>query len=271
MKLLIAVDMEGISGITGWNQVVPDHLEYARGRQWMTADVNAAIDGALQAGVTDIIVTDGHWDGSNILWEEVKSPARLVNGSPSPLSMVQGVQEGTDAVVFLGYHARAGTQNAILDHTWSSKKVHNLWLNGVLAGEIALNAAVCGHFNVPVIAISGDQSACAEAAALIPGINTAQVKKANGRMNAECLPVEEAHALITRTIKKAVENASSVSPYRLEDPVTVRVEFFRSDMADWAQVVPGVKRVEGRIVEYKGKDILEASAVFRAMTGLAQV
>ncbi len=100
MKLLIAADMEGISGITGWNQVFPEHPEYARGRRLMTADVNAAIDGALQAGVTDIMVTDGHWDGSNILWEDVKSPARLINGSPSPLSMVQGVQEGADAVVF---------------------------------------------------------------------------------------------------------------------------------------------------------------------------
>ncbi len=271
MKLLIAADMEGISGITGWNQVFPEHPEYARGRRLMTADVNAAIDGALQAGVTDIVVTDGHWDGSNILWEEVKSPASLINGSPSPLSMVQGVQEGADAVVFLGYHARAGTQNAILDHTWSSKKVHNLWLNEVLAGEIALNAAVCGHFNVPVIAISGDQSACAEAAALIPGIHTAQVKKANGRMNAECLPSEEAHGIITRTVQSAVENANAIRPYQLNGPVTIRVEFYRSDMADWAQVIPGVRRIEGRIVEFTGNDIVEASAGFRAMVGLAQV
>lgn len=261
--------MEGISGITGWNQVVPENDEYSRGRQWMTADVNAAIAGVVQAGVSEIVVTDGHWDGSNILIEELDPPAHLINGTPSPFSMVQGVQENVGAAIFIGYHARAGTQYAVLDHTWSSRKVHNLWLNGELAGEIALNSAVCGAFGVPVIAISGDQSACAEAAALIPEIHSARVKKANGRMNAECLPLPEAHQLITSTVLDAVKNYQKIRPYRMPSPITVKVEFFRSDMADGAECLPGSHRCEARIVEYIGKDILEASKAFRAMVGLA--
>jgi D-amino peptidase len=271
MKTLIAVDMEGISGVTGWNHVLPDHAEYPRGRQWMTADVNAAIEGAARAGSDEIIVTDGHWDGSNILIESLDSRASLINGSPSPLSMIQGVSEGVDAVVFIGYHAMAGTRNAILDHTWSSARVYNLRLNDTLAGEIALNAAVCGHFGVPVTTISGDQSACAEAAALIHGIHPAQVKKANGRMNAECLSLDQAHNLITTAVKDGVQSHKKIKPYTLPGIVTFAVEFYRSDMADWAEGLPGSKRTAARIVEYTGEDILDASRAFRSMVGLAQV
>ncbi len=108
-ETLIAVDMEGISGITGWNQVTPENSEYSRGRHLMTADVNAAITGAVQAGVDNIVVTDGHWFGTNILIEELSSAAHLISGTPSPLSMVQGVQDGVDAVIFIGFHARIGT------------------------------------------------------------------------------------------------------------------------------------------------------------------
>jgi D-amino peptidase len=271
MKTLIAVDMEGISGVTGWDHVLPNHSEYARGRQWMTADVNAAVEGAAQAGADEIIVTDGHWDGSNILIETLDPRASLINGTPSPLSMIQGINEGVDAVVFIGYHAMAGTRNAILDHTWSSARVHNLWLNGVLAGEIALNAAGCGHFGVPVVAISGDLSACSEAAALIPGIQTAQVKKANGRMNAKCLSLEKSQQLITSTVKDGVSSRKKIKPYTLPGKVTFAVEFYRSDMADWAEGLPGSKRTGARIVEYTGADILDASRAFRSMVGLAQI
>jgi D-amino peptidase len=271
VKLLIAVDMEGISGVTGWNHVLPDREEYARGRKWMTADVNAAVEGAVQAGVEDIIVTDGHWDGNNIQIEDLSPKASLINGTPSPLSMVQGVESGVDAAVFIGYHARAGTQNAILDHTWSSSRVFNMRLNGELAGEIAFNAAVCGHFHVPVIAISGDQSACAEAALLIPGIYTARVKKANGRMNAECLPLNTAHSLISEKVKAAVQNYKKLLPYKLSNPVTVSIEFYRSDMADWASELPGSIRKDARIVEFTAQDVITANKGFRSMVGLAQV
>ena len=270
MKLLIACDMEGISGVTGWNHVLPDHPEYARGRRWMTADVNAAVRGAVEAGVDDIIVTDGHWNGSNILIEELDEPARLINGTPSPLAMVQGVQEGTDAVVFIGFHAMAGTKNAVLDHTWSSARVHNMWINGVLAGEIAFNTAVCGAFNVPVIAISGDQSACAEAAALIPGIHTAPVKKANGRMNAECLGLESAHRLITETVKQAALGYKTIKPWIAAPPMTIAIEFFRADMADYAELLPGAVRKSARVVEYTAPDMVTANRAFRAMVNLAQ-
>ncbi len=196
MKILIAADMEGISGVVHWDHVDPKHPEYPRFRKLMTADVNAAIRGASAAGADEIVVSDGHSWGRNILIEELDPRATLNSGTPSPLSMVQGVDQGVDGVMFVGYHARIGTPNAILEHTWSDERVANLWLKAADQpeyqpfGEIGLNAAVCGHFNVPVLMISGDQAACAEASSLLGNVETAVVKWASSRMAAECLHPE---------------------------------------------------------------------------------
>lgn len=272
MKLLIAVDMEGISGVTTWDQVTPGHAEHARFRKVMTEDVNAAIAGAAEAGADEIVVTDGHWNGDNILIEALDSRARLNTGSPSPFSMVQGADEGVDAAFFIGYHARIGTQHAILDHTWSSMRVQNLWLNGRIAGEAGLNAALLGHFGVPVLMMSGDQSAAAEAADWIPGIHTAVVKQAHGRWSAEVLPVVESQARIRETARRAVQAyqaGNSPAPLRLAAPVTGLIEFFYTDMADKAMLLPGAKRLDGRRIEFTQPDMALAYWAFRAAVTLA--
>src|SRR3972149_1994322 len=163
MKILIAADMEGISGVVHWDHVTSGHAEYQRFRRVMTHDVNAAIRGAFDAGAEEVIVTDGHWNNLNLLIEEIDPRARLNSGGSAPLSMVQGIGSDVSGVMFVGYHARSGTPNAILDHTYSDERVASVWLNGKVTGEIGLNAAICGYFDVPVIMISGDQAACAEA------------------------------------------------------------------------------------------------------------
>ena len=188
MKILIAADMEGITGVVNWEHVDPKHPEYARFRRLMTGDVNAAIRGAFEGGAGEVVVSDGHNDGRNILVEELDPRARLNSGSPSPFSMVQGIDAGVDAAMFVGYHARSGSVNANLDHTWSDTRVANLWLNGMLLGETGMNAAVCGHFGAPVIMISGDQTVCGEATELLGALETAVVKQASSRFAAECLP-----------------------------------------------------------------------------------
>src|SRR5512143_376750 len=184
MKILIAVDMEGISGVINWDQTDPAHPEYQRFRRIMTAEVNAAVRGALAADPTvEIVVSDGHANANNILIEELDTHARLNTGTNAPFSMVQGIGPDVQGVLFIGYHARAGTPNAVLDHTWSSKAVYNVWLNGVVVGEVGLNAAVCGHFGAPVILVTGDQSVAAEARALLGPIETVEVKQASSRVS----------------------------------------------------------------------------------------
>ncbi len=204
MKILIAVDMEGVTGVVHWDHVNTTHAEYQRFRSLMTNDVNAAVEGAFTGGAGEVTISDGHAYGRNILVEDLDPRARLNSGTPAPLSMVQGADLDVSAVFFVGYHARAGSQNAILDHTWSDTRVANLRLNGELYGEIGLNASVCGHFGVPVIMISGDQTACGEAAALLGPVEQAVVKRASSRMAAECLPPGISANLISEAAERAV-------------------------------------------------------------------
>jgi D-amino peptidase len=271
MKILIACDMEGISGVVSWNQVDPSHAEYQRFRHIMTADVNAAIAGASQSGASEIVITDGHWNSGNVLIEELDSRASLNSGTPTRFSMVQGIDQSVDAAIFLGYHARAGSQNAILDHTWSSIRVANLWLNGRLTGEFGLNGSVCGHFKVPVIMVSGDQAVCAEALEWAPGVATAQVKTAAGRMAAQCLPLERSRMLIETTAREAVarfQKGNFPPPIKTTLPVNVVIEFFHSIQADQASLLPGSKRLDGRRIEFQAETMPEAYFAFRAAVNL---
>lgn len=272
MKILIAVDMEGISGVAMWDHVDPGHAEYQRFRKIMTEDVNAAVRGAFDAGADEVVIADGHWNSSNILIEELDARARLNSGTPSPYSMVQGVDENIDGAFFVGYHARAGSQNAILDHTWSSRRVFNLWLNGILVGEYGLNGAMCGHFNVPVLMISGDQTVCAQASELLGPLETAVVKRATGRFAAECLPIPDAQELIYQAARQGVENmkAGKARAFHLDEPVQVTIEFASTDMADKAILLPGALRLDGRRIEFMAADMVAVFASFRAAIALAQ-
>ena len=271
MKILIATDMEGITGVTTWDQVTPEHAEYARFRRLMTQDVNAAIRGAFDAGADEVIVADGHWNGSNILVEELDPRAKLNTGSPSPFSMMQGIDESVDGVMFIGYHARNGSSNAILDHTWSSKTVANVWLNEVLTGEYGLNAALAGQFGAPVIMVSGDQTACAQVKELLGDVEAAIVKQATGRFAAECVAPPIAQEMICLSAERAVQRlADDNAPetFVLDSPITVTVEFFSSDMADRATRIPFTKR-EGTCVSLTTEEMVSAYNGFRAMVMLA--
>jgi len=271
MKILIAADMEGITGVTTWDQVTPGHAEYARFRRLMTEDINAAIRGAYDAGATEIVLADGHWNGSNILIEDLDQRARLNSGSPSPFSMMQGIDESVNAVFFIGYHARNGSASAILDHTWSSRTVANVWLNDLLTGEYGLNAALAGHFAVPVIMASGDQTACKQMIELLGELETAVVKQASGRFAAECLPPPVTQELIYAAARRAVERLAEEDvpdPFVVDTPTRVTVEFFSSDMADRAAILPFTER-EGTCVSFSAPEMIVAYSAFRSMVTMA--
>jgi D-amino peptidase len=273
VKILIAADMEGVSGVVHWDQVDSSHKEYERFRKLMTGDVNAAIEGAYEGGAEEVIVADGHGSARNILVEKLDHRARLNSGSPSPFAMVQGVDTGVDAAMFVGYHARVGSPNAILDHTWSSSMVANVWLNDQPVGEIGWNAAVCGHFGVPLIMISGDQTACAEAVALLGAVETAVVKQARGRMAAECLPPEVSRQKIREAAARAVRGlraGQAPPPLRLEAPSRATLELVTSDMADRAALLPGAERLEGKRVAIVVDDAVTAYRAFRSAVALAR-
>ena len=267
MKILLASDMEGITGVTNWDQVTPGHPEYARFRKLMTGDVNAAIRGAFNGGADEVFVADGHWNGSNILIEDLDPRARLNSGSPAPLGMMQGLDKNVDGVFFIGYHARQGSPEAVLDHTWSNTCVANVWLNDVPAGEYALNAALAGHYNVPVLMISGDQTVCAQASEQIGSLETAIVKQATGHFSADCLPPAVSQKLIEDAAKRAVEKLRrgiEIKPFVLKRPIKVTVELNSSDMADKAMTMPGVAR-DSLKLSFTADDMPKAYSAFRAL------
>ncbi len=166
MRVYISVDMEGVAGVVHEDQtdpVDPRHAgEYNRFRRLMTREANAAGEGALAAGATRVLVNDSHWLMRNLLAEELHPAAELLSGGPKARSMVEGVDLGFDAAMFVGYHAMAGAARAVIDHTYTSI-VHEVKLNGRPAGELAINAALAGIHGVPVALVSGDQALAAEA------------------------------------------------------------------------------------------------------------
>ena len=268
MKVYISIDIEGISGVVRPEQGTPGNPDYERARALMTQEANAAILGARAGGATEVVVNDSHGEMSNLLVEELDTWADVIYGSPKPFSMMQGLDESFDVVFFIGYHARAGTPHAILDHTYSGRCVAHVELNGRPVGEIGLNASLAGYYGVPVGLVTGDQAATGEAQALLGAdLHTVTVKRAVGNQAAICLHPEEAQSLIRQAAEQAL--ATTIAPLKLETPVVLRLQLKSSLMADYASLIPGTRRLDGYTIEYAHEDYPTLYKVFRAMIKLA--
>ena len=273
MKVYISVDMEGVAGVVHEDQTDPTEprhsAEYNRFRRLMTNEANAAIAGALEAGANAVLVNDSHWLMRNLLAEELNPRAELMSGGPKRLSMVEGIDGGFDAAMFVGYHAKAGTKNATIDHTYTSR-VYEARVNGQPVGELALNAAMAGVHGVPVALVSGDQALAAEAKALLgAGIETVVVKEAVGRFAAKSLAPAVACERIRSGAAAALRRKHL--PFTFTSPIRLEVDFIVSQMADMAELVPGSSRTGGRTVSYAGEDYREVFRAWRAMYNLASV
>ncbi|KAB1161302.1 M55 family metallopeptidase [Micromonospora sp. AMSO12t] len=270
--VLISADMEGISGIVHPTETNPGGYDYERARRLMTAEVNAAILGVLDAEPdADVLVADAHGPFRNILPEELDRRARLVRGRPRPLSMVAGLEMGADALLLVGYHARAGAGPAVLAHTMSDA-VLDVRLNGRPAGEIGLNTAVAGHFGVPVVLLSGDDVACAELRDLVPDAVTVEVKCALGQAAAVTLHPGEAQERLRRAAATAVARRAEVPPLTLAGPVDVEVDLYSPTTVDQATLVPGFARAPGaRTVTFTGQDMVEVYRGVQLLVQLGQI
>ncbi|HLT21498.1 MAG TPA: M55 family metallopeptidase [Thermomicrobiales bacterium] len=280
MKILISADMEGTCGVSSWVHVTPPELagsgpastaEYERARLRMTHEVNAAIEGALAGGATEVIVNDAHDGMRNLIPEELHPEAQFVAGSDKPLVMVQGVEDGVDAVFFTGYHARAGTPDGPLAHTWS------LWLqdvrvNGVSTGEYGINAITAGHFGVPVALVTGDNRAVEQTRELLgQQVEGAIVKHGYSVTSAVHLQPEEARRVIREAAERAVRNIDAMRPYVLPEGAIVELDFDHQIRASHAAEIPGVELVGWRTVRFMPKDGLDFHRWFRSACRAAGV
>jgi D-amino peptidase len=273
MRVYISIDMEGIAGVVHESQTDPTTpafaAEYGRFRRLMTAEANAAVEGALAAGATRVLVNDSHWFMRNLLAEELHQAAELVSGDPKPRSMVQGIEDGFDAALFIGYHARAGTRNAILDHTYADR-IHEVRLNGKPVGELGLNAALAGVHGVPVVLVSGDSALAAEAKDLLgDGVATVIVKEAVSRHAAKSVAPAVACRMIREDVPRALERKHAA--FTLRAPVTLEVDFAMTIHADMAELCPGATRTAGRTVAFTHQDYGEVFRAWRTLLNLSAV
>lgn len=246
--------MEGISGISGSEFVHTDRRLYAKGRRYYTQDINACAQACFAAGASAVIVRDSHGSGNHALWDQLDPRLELVQGQTTP--PCPGLEEA-DALILLGYHALAGTAGALLEHTFSSATIQNLWLNGRLVGEIGIHAAIAAELGVPVILVSGDDKACAEAEEWIPGVVTCQVKQGLGTQGARMLSAEVAHRLIAEKTQEAVGRLGEIKPLAVPHPVTLRMEMKERVAIPAEGARPGLRVIDGRTVEATGDSVTE--------------
>jgi D-amino peptidase len=254
MKIYVMVDMEGGSGILLESQTLPGNANWDPGRKYLTWDMNACVDGCFRGGATEVVVFDVHHRHHNAFLDQLDPRAEYIQGQCRTERM-PGV-DGFDGVILLGYHAMAGTPEAVLEHTMSPSEWQNFWINGEKSGEIGIDAALAGEHGVPVIMVSGDDKACREARALLKGVVTAQVKKGLNVEGAVLLPKERAHRLIRDSAAKAVQSCRKTKPHRVKPPVRFRLELVsRVRMPNPRSYL---KIIDGRTYEVTGSSVEEA-------------
>jgi len=271
-KVFISVDMEGIWGVVAGPQTSSSSPEYGTARKWMAEDVNAVIAGLFEAGAGEVVVNDSHGSMRNIVADQLDPRASLISGSPKPLSMMQGIDGTFEACIFVGYHARAGTAPATLDHTISGGTIRSIRISGQELPELGINGAIAGYFKVPVIMLSGDTATCEQARSILGReIVAVPVKEAAGRYAAKLYPMEEARKALREGAKEALAKRARIALFRLNPPCKFDVEFNTSGQAEMPMLVPGVKQTGARSVGFSADDFLEGYKEMRALIALGGI
>jgi len=255
-RIYISADMEGVVGTVTDDQLGPDGFEYEQARRWMTEEVNAAIRGARAAGAGEILVSDSHGNGQNLLLDELPQDIRVVRSWPRPLSMMAGLDETFDGVIFVGYHTGTDDPAGVRAHTMSSARLTSVKLNGVPVPEAGLNAAIAGHFGVPVIMLSGDDAIAEAAIELLGNIETAVVKEAYGFHSAETLMPAAAYRLIEETAARAVSRIAEFEPWSPGSPIELEVSFKHYRPVEVLGYLEIVERIDSHTIRYTGPDMI---------------
>ena len=268
-SVFISIDMEGIAGIAALPQVWRGSDDFPAARLLMTKEANAVVQGAFQGGATSVVVNDSHGDMYNLLAEEMDPRAELLIGSPKvPWSMMQGLGPQFAVALFIGYHAAAGTEAAVLDHTYSGRLLYDVRINGESVSEADLNAALAGTYGVPVGLVTGDDKFCAQAATRIPGIRTVSVKESYGRGVAKSLRPVAAREAIRAATAEAVAGANELVPFAIRPPIVLEADTANTSSAELCALAPGVERAGPRTVRFATEDFREAYRCLLAWTYL---
>ena len=266
MKIYISVDMEGVVGAVTADQLSPTGFEYQRFREFMTQETNAAIEAAFAGGATEVVLSDSHGNAENLLIEKLPKNVLLVRGFPRPLEMMEGIDGTFDGVIFIGYHAGTTNPQGVRAHTFSSAKLADVRLNNVSMSEGSFNAAVAGHFNVPVIMVSGDDAAVKEVTTAVGDIEGAVVKWNYGFHSAKTMMPEAAYDLIREKVKTAMGRIKSFKPYKVKTPVQLDVRFKNYRPSELLSYLSLVERTDAHSIRFMGKDMIEVSKFIAFIT-----
>lgn len=262
-KILISVDMEGLAGVVTGAQLGPSGFEYQRFRKFMTEETLAAIDGAIEAGAKEILVVDAHGNGQNILIEQLPDNVQLIRSWPRRFGMVAGIDESFDGVILIGYHASTHNMEGVRAHTFSSAKLTRIAVNNIEVSEGMWVAMVAGHFDVPVIMISGDDIATKEVKDFLGNVETAIVKEAIGFHSAKSLTPAAANKLIKASSFSAIKNIKEFKPYKVNDsPIKLEVSFKNYQPSEILAYLSIVERIDSHSIRFIGKDMVELADFF---------
>ena len=266
LKVLISVDMEGLTGAVTADQLGPSGFEYQRFREFMTAEAMAAVEAAKEAGATEILVVDAHGNGQNLLIDRFPQDVRIVRSWPRPLSMMHGIDSSFSAAVFIAYHSATTNPAGVRAHTISSATFAAVKINGAAMAESGINAAIAGHFGVPVVAISGDDAAVAELQQLVPGAEGAVVKRAISFHSANTLTPAAGQALIREKVRAGLARRASIRPHVLHGPLRLEITYKNYTPAEIVTYLPGVERVDAHTVRFTARDITEVARFIGFLT-----
>ena len=256
-KVFMITDMEGVDGIFNSElQCIPfQSPRFEESKKLLTGEINAAVDGLLEGGATEVVVWDGHDASRTLSTLDIHPKARLLIGSP--VSSTLELNSSYSAVVFIGQHAMAGAEKAVLSHSYSSDGVQNIWVNNKPVGEIGARVMLAGTFGIPVVMLSGDVAACEEIHQLVPQAECAEVKRGVSRTAAFSLSHPAACSLIHEKARRAMERLAEFKPYTLTGPVEVKVQF-TSKATPNLEPRDGIEQLDERTWVFRGKDIIDA-------------
>lgn len=263
LKIFISVDMEGIGGIGTSKMTSSSGKDYSVGRQLMTDEINAVVSAIYEFAPAEILVNDSHGDMQNLLHRQLHPDVQYLQSNIKPLGMVQGLDASYDAVIFIGYHTRAGTKDGFLAHTGSGS-VKGLWINGTEVGEGGLNAHYAGAMGVPVILASGDK-AFAEQIQEIIEVRTVSTKEAIGSSAAKLIHPDKVKAMLIKETLAALRDLPYAKPLSVKEPTTLRMKFSSTTRADIVMSIPEMKRIDGFTIEYTAKSMDSAYRIIRVL------
>jgi D-amino peptidase len=262
VKIFISSDMEGTAGVVDWDQVRPGGGQYEYYVELLTAEVNAAIEGASEGGADEFLVNDSHGRMANLRPSALSGHASYLSGRYKPRYMMQGLDDSFDAVFFVSYHGSMSSTESVLSHTYFPAAFAEVTLNGRVVGEAGINALVAKAYDVPVVLITGDATTAAEIEPFCPSIRSAVVKKSITRFAAESLHPEEATRRIREEARRAIEELPKAQPPLIEAPATLAIRFHNTDYTELASRIAGVERTGDLTATIQSEDALDLFTSF---------